>query len=268
MRQGADRTALFRDAGVYPRTQLRKELFPGVPSGVVARDELVDHRRGKGRNPHGCSGEVGSIAHIPDGVLSVPVLAAGAAVTAGALALALSRLDYERIPQAAVLAATFFVVSVIHVPLGPGSVHLLLNGLMGLVLGWSAVPAILVGLMLQAAFFGYGGLIVLGVNTMNLVLPALACSALFGAAVCRTRGRRQFWLGAAAGALGVFLTAVLMSVSLALSGRELMPAAQVILAAYLPLILAEAAVTGAVIAFLGRVAPEVLSLQPSGVQPE
>jgi cobalt/nickel transport system permease protein len=120
--------------------------------------------------------------------------------------------------------------------------------------------------MLQAAFFGYGGLIVLGVNTMNLALPALACSAFFGAAVPRTRGRGQFWLGAAAGALGVLLTAVLMSVSLALSGRELMPAAQVILAAYLPLIVVEASVTGAVIAFLGRVAPEILSSQPLGAQ--
>ena len=108
------------------------------------------------------------------------MLAFGAAVTAGMLAVALRNLDYERIPQAAVMAAAFFVASLVQVPLGPASMHLLLNGLMGLVLGWAAVPALLVGLVLQAVFFGYGGLVVLGVNTMNLALPALACAALFG----------------------------------------------------------------------------------------
>ena len=96
------------------------------------------------------------MAHIPDGVLSAPVLITGAVVTVGALAVALRRLDYERIPQAAVLSAAFFVASLVSVPVGPSSVHLLLNGLMGLVLGWAAVPAILVALVLQAVFFGFG----------------------------------------------------------------------------------------------------------------
>jgi len=71
------------------------------------------------------------MAHIPDGVLSAPVLLTGAAASAGLLAIALRRLDWEALPQAAVLAAAFFVSSLISIPLGPSSVHLLLNGLMG-----------------------------------------------------------------------------------------------------------------------------------------
>jgi cobalt/nickel transport system permease protein len=44
-----------------------------------------------------------------------------------------------------VLSATFFVASLIHVPVGPSSVHLIMSGLAGLVLGWTAFPALFVG---------------------------------------------------------------------------------------------------------------------------
>lgn len=186
------------------------------------------------------------------------MLLTGALVTAGTLTVAVRRLEYDRIPLAAVLAAAFFVASLVSVPLGPGSVHLLLNGLMGLVLGWASVPALVVALVLQAAFFGYGGILVLGVNAMNLALPALLCAALFGRVLPAATPRRLFQLGAAAGALAVILTSLMVACSLALSGRELLPAAQIILAGYVPLAIVEAAVTGATLAFLGRVAPELL----------
>jgi len=128
------------------------------------------------------------------------VLITGATVTVGLTAVALRQLDYERIPQAAVLAAAFFVASLVSVPVGPSSVHLLLNGLMGLLLGWAAVPALLVALLLQAVFFGYGGVAVLGVNTMNVAVPALLCAALLRP-LLRSSSERLFWVGAAAGAL-------------------------------------------------------------------
>ncbi len=198
------------------------------------------------------------MAHIPDGVLATPVLIGGAMASAGLLALALRRLDYERIPQAAVLSAAFFVSSLISVPVGPSSVHLLLNGLMGVVLGWASVPAILVALVLQAAFFGYGGLLVLGVNTLNMALPALVCALLFGPRLVHGKSLRPFLLGALAGGLGVVLTGVMVSLSLALSQEAFLPAARVILVTYLPLAVAESAVTGAVIAFVWRVSPELL----------
>ncbi|WP_462322131.1 CbiM family transporter [Halochromatium sp.] len=125
------------------------------------------------------------MAHIPDGVLSAPVLVTGTLVSTGLLAIALRQLREAELPQAAVLAAAFFVSSLISVPLGPSSVHLLLNGLMGLLLGWAALPAIFVALLLQAVFFGFGGLLVLGVNTMNLALPALVVALLLRPALRR-----------------------------------------------------------------------------------
>ena len=58
--------------------------------------------------------------HITEGVLSTPegiaVLAAGWAATAAGTAIGLWRMDYERVPQVALLSATFFVVSLVEVP--------------------------------------------------------------------------------------------------------------------------------------------------------
>lgn len=222
------------------------------------------------------------MAHIPDGILSAPVLVTGALVSTGLLAIALRRLREADLPQAAVLAAAFFVSSLISVPLGPSSVHLLLNGLMGLLLAWAAMPAIFVALLLQAVFFGFGGLLVLGVNTMNLGLPALVVGLLLRPLLRRhvllplaegpsdsiaaladpspRQQRQALAIGAAAGALGVALTAVMLSGSLLLSGEPFAPAARVIAITFVPLALIEGLLTGIVVAFLLRVEPALLRL--------
>ncbi|MCU7842515.1 MAG: cobalt transporter CbiM [Candidatus Thiodiazotropha sp. (ex Monitilora ramsayi)] len=200
------------------------------------------------------------MAHIPDGVLAAPVLIGGAVITVGALAVALHRLDTERIPQVAVLSAAFFISSLVSIPMGPGSVHLLMNGLMGLVLGWAAVPAILVALSLQAVFFGYGGFLVLGVNTMNIALPALVCGMFFSRWLQVTDVRRSFLLGALAGGLGVLLTGLMVVITIALSNTDYLPAAKVMIFTYLPLAVVEMVVAGAAISFIRRVAPELLFL--------
>ncbi len=153
------------------------------------------------------------MAHIPDGVLSAPVLIAGAVATIAAVSFATRRLDYDRIPQAAVLAAAFFVASLVSVPVGASSVHLILNGLMGILLGWTAVPAILMALLLQAVFFGYGGLMVLGVNAFNIALPALLCGLVLAPRLHNAQGKQVFVLGAIAGATGVALTGLLVCIS-------------------------------------------------------
>jgi len=192
-------------------------------------------------------------------VVSAPVLITGAVVTAGMVAYAVRRLDYDRLPQAALFSSVFFAASLFSVPVGPSSVHLTLSGLMGLVLGWTAAPAILIALLLQAIFFGFGGLVVLGVNTMNMALPALICAALFGRALRRTDSpRRILALGAAAGSLSVILTGALVCLSLGASGREFLPAAKIVIVTFLPLAVVEGAVTAATVAFLKRVAPNII----------
>ncbi|MBF0525538.1 MAG: energy-coupling factor ABC transporter permease, partial [Deltaproteobacteria bacterium] len=57
--------------------------------------------------------------HISEGVLAAPVLLVGAALGLAGTAVGLKKLDYDRIPQVALLAAASFVASFIHVPIGP-----------------------------------------------------------------------------------------------------------------------------------------------------
>lgn len=199
------------------------------------------------------------MAHIPDGVVSLPVLIVGAAVTVGGCAVGLRRLTPERIPRTALLAAAFFVASLIHVPLGPSSVHLLLCGLVGAVLGWAAFPAIVVALALQAVMFGFGGIAVLGVNAMNMAVPAVLCGGMFDRVRRRWSDPRQLALaGGVCGALGVLLTAVAVAAALAASGRAFVPAARLVVLAHLPVAAVEAAVGAAVVGFVARVRPDLI----------
>src|SRR5438270_2941015 len=116
--------------------------------------------------------------HIADGVLAWPWWSGGLVVAAGLVLLGAWRIRDEEIPQIALLTAAFFVASLIHVRLVT-SVHLLLNGLVGVILGRRAALAIPVGLFLQAALLGHGGFTTLGINSCVMVLPALLAGQMF-----------------------------------------------------------------------------------------
>lgn len=199
------------------------------------------------------------MAHIPDGLLSAPVLVGGGLLAAAGVALGLRRLDERMIPRTALLAAAFFAGSLVAVPVGPSSVHLLLAGLMGVMLGSATFLAVLVALLLQALLFGFGGLTTLGVNTVNIALPGVLCGMALGPVIRATpRPSLRFAAGALAGALAVLGTGGMVAASLWLSSSDFVPAARVVVATYLPLALVEAFVTGAVVSFLARVQPEAL----------
>jgi ABC-type Co2+ transport system permease subunit len=117
--------------------------------------------------------------HISDGVLTTPWLAAGFVLAALLLALASWRIRDEEVPRVAILTAAFFVSSLIHIRVGPTSIHLLLTGLVGVMLGRRAPLAIFVGLLMQVLLIGHGGYSTIGVNTCVMTLPALASFAIF-----------------------------------------------------------------------------------------
>jgi len=199
------------------------------------------------------------MAHIPDGILSAPVLIAGGVIAAAGVALALRRLDDRQIPRIAVLSAVFFAGSLIAVPVGPSSVHLLLGGLMGIMLGTGTFLAVLVALILQLTLFGFGGLTTLGVNTVNMALPGVLLAMAFGPAIRRaTKPSVRALLAGLVGALAVLGTGGMVSLSLGLSSPQYVPIASVVIATYLPLALGEAFVTASVVAFLARVQPDAL----------
>jgi cobalt/nickel transport system permease protein len=197
--------------------------------------------------------------HISDGILSGPVLLAGGGLAALGVARGLRAMRDEDLPKTALLTAAFFTASLIRVPLGPIHAHLVLNGLCGLILGWTAFPALLVALLLQASLFQYGGLSGLGVNTCIMALPAVLVRGLLGPALGRARSRRAVtaW-GAAAGAGAILLSAALAAGALAASGRPLRATAGLWALAHGPIAVTEALITGGMAAFLARVRPDLL----------
>lgn len=195
--------------------------------------------------------------HISEGVLSAAVLGSGAALAVAGAAIGLKKMDYEAIPRVALLSAAFFVATLIHVPVGPVGLHLVLNGLMGLLLGWLAVPAILIALFLQALLFQFGGLTVLGVNTVIMAAPAVVCFYAY-----RPLLRRPGPLAAAGafacGATAILLSGLLVAVSLITTGEAFLQVAGLVLLAHIPVMLIEGVITLFIFLFLMKVKPEML----------
>ena len=204
--------------------------------------------------------------HIAEGVLSPAVLGGGAVLALAGTAQGLRRLEYDRLVAVGILSAAFFVASLIHVPVGLASAHLVLNGLVGVLLGWAAFPSILVALLLQALLFQFGGITVLGVNTFTMGFAAVASWYVFRA-VCRLcPGMGGVRAGAfMGGALGVALAAVLTALALAFTDEGFWLAAQLLLLAHL-VMLAEGLITMFTVSFIMRVRPELLGMAP--VQPD
>ena len=197
--------------------------------------------------------------HISEGVLSPSVLIAGAAITAAGVVVGLKKTDPEDIPKVGILSAAFFVASLVHVPIGPASVHLVLNGLLGLILGWQAFPAILVGLALQALLFQFGGITSLGVNTLNMALPAIICYYLFGWGVRSGARTPVMTLTAfACGCCAILISGIMVGFSLYFTGEAFLPAAKVVIVAHLPVMLIEGVLTAACAVFINKVKPELL----------
>ncbi len=195
--------------------------------------------------------------HISEGVLSPAVLAGGAALTVVGTAIGLKKLDYEAIPRVAILSAAFFVASLIHVPVGPVGLHLVLNGLMGLLLGWLAFPAILIALFLQALLFQFGGLTVLGVNTFTMAAPAVICFYAYRG-LLRRGGSFASVAAFACGASAIVLSAVLVAVALLTTGQAFLEVAELVALAHVPVIIIEGIITLFVFVFLKKVRPEML----------
>ena len=193
--------------------------------------------------------------HISEGVLSGSVLIAGWAGTVAGTALGLKRTDPAKIVRTALLSSAFFLASLVNVKIGPSSTHLSLIAPMGLVLSYAVFPAVLVALMLQALLFGFGGLLVLGVNTLVMAGSALCVYALFGK---RARAG-SLVMSFLAGVCGVMFAALFAGLCLAVSDAGFMNAAKILVVAHVPVALVEGAVTAFLVSWLKRAAPEFLS---------
>ncbi|MFZ7128339.1 MAG: cobalt transporter CbiM [Desulfobacterales bacterium] len=195
--------------------------------------------------------------HISDGVLPTSVAIGAYAVSGALIAWSTRHSRSDELPKLAVMTSAFFVASLIHVPFGPTSVHLILPGLTGAVLGPSALLSIGLGLFLQSMLFQFGGITALGANTLMMGLPALVCGWFF----MRLGGgtvRRQAVVGGLSGALGVVLAALVLAGLLVSGGEDFFGVAKIALLAHVPVILIEGLVSAFTVGFLARVKPELL----------
>jgi cobalt/nickel transport system permease protein len=201
--------------------------------------------------------------HISDGVLPISITAGGYVASAALASFSASRTRSEVLPKVAVVTSAFFVASLIHVPFGPTSVHLILPGLVGAMLGPSAFLSIGLGLLLQSLLFQFGGITALGANTLMMGLPAMLCGWFFQTFKGDTR-TRQMTIGGLSGALGTALAAVILALLLAAGGEDFFGVAKIAIVAHVPVILIEGVLTAFTVGFLGRVKPELL--QPAFVK--
>ncbi|MFZ0243924.1 MAG: cobalt transporter CbiM [Desulfobacterales bacterium] len=196
--------------------------------------------------------------HISEGVLSAPVLVSGGILAAAGTAIGLKKIDYDHLARVGILSATFFVASLVHVPIGPSSVHLILNGIVGLMLGWAAFPAILVALLLQAVFFQFGGITTLGVNTIIMALPAVICYYLFAPLVRQDRKVLFLAGGFSCGFCAVLFGALLVGLALMFTQENFLTVATLVVTAHIPVMIIEGIITAFCIVFLKKVQPTML----------
>jgi cobalt/nickel transport system permease protein len=205
--------------------------------------------------------------HISEGVLSAPVLIGCGGLAVGGIAIGLRQLDEKTMVQTAVVSSALFVATLIRVPIGPSSVHLVLNGLAGMLLGSRAFPAFAVAFVLQALLFGVGGFSTLGVNIVMMATPGVALGLLLRPAVQRTGPRRAFIAGAIAGALSILFAGLILALVMFSTGEEFRAVAGVVLVAHIPIMIVEGLVTGGAVGFLRRVRPEALGIVAPANEP-
>jgi len=205
--------------------------------------------------------------HISDGVLPLPVIAGGWIITIILLAVTLRWAGKngdiaKEIPKLSVLTSAFFVASLIHIDIPPSSAHLILNGLLGILLGPLCYVAMFIGLTLQALLFQHGGLTVIGINTLNIGIPGLICYFIF-----MTGYKKKIPLALLGGiccALAIFLTVVCLVSVLVISGDQFTAVAGVLAVAHIPIMIAEAFIGGAVVGYIAKVKPELLPIPLKG----
>lgn len=197
--------------------------------------------------------------HISDGFGVPEQLLAGAGVASAALAGGLlARMDSDRVPRVALCTAFFFVASLVHVPVGPTSVHLLLVGLVGIIAGpWAFLP-VAFGLVLQALLFQHGGITTLGVNAVVMGLPAYAAWGVFRLGRRLPFGWSTVLSGFLAGWLAVGCASVLLALFLASAGESFRGVAVAALLAHQPVALIEGVVTASAAGLIEKVEPEML----------
>ncbi|ELR97582.1 cobalt transporter CbiM [Gloeocapsa sp. PCC 73106] len=204
--------------------------------------------------------------HIPDGFLPSSVYLTGYGITGAVTWYCLREIRRAaiptevEIPKASLLTAAFFVTSAISFPIPPISIHFVMNGLVGIILGYYSFLAILVGLFFQAVMFGHGGMASLGINAVIMGIPALIASYFFQKFNFLPMQVRAFIVGAGALALSATIFALVMInfIPADIDAQTERKAIYLALVGYGIQALLEGVFTTILVSFLVKVNPEML----------
>jgi cobalt/nickel transport system permease protein len=220
--------------------------------------------------------------HIPDGYLSPSTCATCYLLAAGGWYAALKRvrrvLFTRAIPLISVFSAFCFVLMMFNLPLPGGTTgHAVGVTAATIVLGpWGAILATSIALAIQALFFGDGGITTLGANCLNMaIIGAFMAYAVYRllAASSELNSRRRVMAAAIAGYLSINASALAAAVEFGIQPMLFHDASGTPLYAPYPLHiaipammighltlagLAEAVITGGMVAYLQKANPGLL----------
>ncbi|WP_295438182.1 cobalt transporter CbiM [uncultured Thiodictyon sp.] len=222
--------------------------------------------------------------HVPDGYLSPLTCAAAYAVAAPFWFVALRKVEAQMqtrlVPTVAVVSAFSFVIMMFNLPLPGGTTgHAIGLAVAPILLGpWAAMLAISIALFIQALFFGDGGITTFGANCVNMAIAgpwvAYWVYRLISGDTPLTSPRRVV-AAATAGYVAINVAALLAAVQFGIqpiffhdaAGAPLYAPYALVIAIPAMMIghlsfagLAEAVISGGVVAYVQKVDPRLLSL--------
>ncbi len=228
--------------------------------------------------------------HIPDGYLSPATCATMYAAAAPFWYVALRKvrrlLNTRLVPLLSLFAAFSFVIMMFNLPLPGGTTgHAVGMAIATIVLGpWASMLAISVALLIQAIFFGDGGITAFGANCFNMaIIGSLVAYWVYRAISGRTAigDTRRVIAGAVAGYVAINVAALLAAIEFGVQPLLFTDATGAPLYAPYPLGiaipammlghltiagLAELVITGGVVAYLQRADPALLKLTAPGAR--
>ncbi|HHZ02720.1 MAG TPA: cobalt transporter CbiM [Tissierellia bacterium] len=193
--------------------------------------------------------------HLADGVLSTPVIIATYGASIGALAISAKGIEEEDISKISLMSATFFAASLISIPVPPTSVHPLLCGLIGIILGKRTALAFFPALLLQALLFKHGGITSLGANTIMLFIPAYISYLLYN----KLPIKKPLIRAGLVGAVSVIMTVIILIILLALTDQRFaqgdFSVVKIAIVGHLPILIGESIITGFAVQFIEKNKP-------------
>ena len=163
--------------------------------------------------------------HVPDGYISPVMTLATGLVTVPVWAIATQKvkkiLNNRTIPLLAIFSALSFTIMMFNVPVPGGTTaHGVGGTLAAIILGpWAAVIVVSVALIIQALFFGDGGILAIFVNclTMAIILPFVGYATYRLAATgSPLLSNRRAWAAGIGGYVGITVAALVVGIFLGL----------------------------------------------------